>query len=289
MNKSEELRMSEKKKNSGIFSQKSKASELAEKQRKKDSVTDQPQTNTQVDTEVTVENLPAALAAHFEQLTILEKKIQAADSRAKNARILADNAKKKSAGFLGRKKAVEALQDSNISLAQAQSDVMDAVKVSFVYQQKISKIINQMLLLCVSNLAGTRTLLSQLQDELKKVERGDYSEETKAEMAKIIRDLKEQEDMMSRQTKQSVKLQEHEIHMQEQDEHLQQHDVWYAETAEEVARTNQLIAENQRQIEEMSRLFQSSEAALLEAEKKQKITIAVAAVAILVSVISFFI
>ena len=281
--------MSEKKKNSGIFSQKSKASELAEKQRKKDSVTDQPQTNTQVDTEVTVENLPAALAAHFEQLTILEKKIQAADSRAKNARILADNAKKKSAGFLGRKKAVEALQDSNISLAQAQSDVMDAVKVSFVYQQKISKIINQMLLLCVSNLAGTRTLLSQLQDELKKVERGDYSEETKAEMAKIIRDLKEQEDMMSRQTKQSVKLQEHEIHMQEQDEHLQQHDVWYAETAEEVARTNQLIAENQRQIEEMSRLFQSSEAALLEAEKKQKITIAVAAVAILVSVISFFI
>lgn len=289
MNKSEELRMSEKKKNSGIFSQKSKASELAEKQRKKASVTDQPQTNTQVDTEVTVENLPAALAAHFEQLTILEKKIQAADSRAKNARILADNAKKKSAGFLGRKKAVEALQDSNISLAQAQSDVMDAVKVSFVYQQKISKIINQMLLLCVSNLAGTRTLLSQLQDELKKVERGDYSEETKAEMAKIIRDLKEQEDMMSRQTKQSVKLQEHEIHMQEQDEHLQQHDVWYAETAEEVARTNQLIAENQRQIEEMSRLFQSSEAALLEAEKKQKITIAVAAVAILVSVISFFI
>lgn len=289
MNKSEELRMSEKKKNSGIFSQKPKAAELAEKQRKKAPVTDHPQINTQVDTEVTVENLPAALAAHFEQLTILEKKIQAADSRAQNARILADNAKKKSAGFLGRKKAVEALQDSNISLAQAQSDVMDAVKVSFVYQQKISKIINQMLLLCVSNLAGTRTLLSQLQDELKKVERGDYSEETKTEMAKIIRDLKEQEDMMSRQAKQSVKLQEHEIHMQEQDEHLQQHDVWYAETAEEVARTNQLIAENQRQIEEMSRLCQSSEAALLEAEKKQRITIAVAAVAILVSVISFFI
>jgi len=281
--------MSEKKKIFGILSQKPKASELVEKQRKKAPVTDQPQTNTQVDTEVTVENLPAALAAHFEQLTILEKKIQAADSRAQNARILADNAKKKSAGFFGRKKAVEALQDSNISLAQAQSDVMDAVKVSFVYQQKISKIINQMLLLCVSNLAGTRTLLSQLQDELKKVERGDYSEETKTEMAKIIRDLKEQEDMMSRQAKQSVMLQEHEIHMQEQDEHLQQHDVRHADTAEEVARTNQLIAENQHQIKEMGRLLQFSEAARLETEKKQKITFAVAVVAILIAVISFFI
>ena len=282
--------MSEKKKKLfGIFSQKPKALELAEKPKKKVPVSDQPDLSNQEDISISVDNLPAALAAHFEQLTILEKKIQAADTRAQNARALADSAKKKSAGFFGRRKAIESLQDSNISLAQAQAGVMDAMKVSFAYHRKISEIINQMLLLCVSNLAGTRTLLSQLQDELKKVERGDYSEETKAEMARIIRELKAQEDMMSKQAKQSAMLQEHTIHMQEQDEHLQQHDVRHAETAEEVAKTNKIAAENQRQIEEMSRQLQLSEAARLETEKKQKITFAIAIVAVLLTVIRFFI
>ena len=83
--------MSEKKKKLfGIFSQKPKALELAEKPKKKVPVSDQPDLSNQEDISISVDNLPAALAAHFEQLTILEKKIQAADTRAQNARALAD-------------------------------------------------------------------------------------------------------------------------------------------------------------------------------------------------------
>lgn len=278
--------MSEKKKKLfEIFSQKPKAVEVTEEDRKKAPAT----TVNQEEVAVTVDSLPAALAAHFEQLTILKGKIKTADERARTARTLADSAKKRSTGLFGRKKAVEALQDSSLSLAQAQSDVMDAMRVSFIYQQKISEIINQMLLLCVSNLAGTRTLLSQLQDELKNVEKGDYSEETKAEMTRIIHELKAREDIMSKQAKQSAVLQEHAIHMQEQDEHLQQHDVRHAETAEEVAKTNELATQNQRQIEELGQLLQFEENARLESEKKQRITFAVATAAVLLTIISFFI
>ena len=157
------------KKRLGIFQKKPKVASLTENRQGKVAPAEAPQNIVMEDTAVTADNLPAALAAHFEQLTILEQKIQGADARARKARTIALDAKKKPVGFFGRKRAVEALQDSALSFAQAQSDVMDAMRVSLVYQRKISEIINQMLLLCVSNLAGTRTLLGQLQDELKKV------------------------------------------------------------------------------------------------------------------------
>ena len=276
-----------KRKRLSIFSKQPKAVELAEKSKRKVPVVDSPPPDNQEDTAISAENLPAALAAHFEQLSILEKKVRAADVRAQNARVLADSAKKKSAGFFGRKKAIESLQDSNISMAQAQAEIMDAMKVSFVYHQKISEIVNQMLLLCVSNLAGTRTLLSQLRDELKKVEKGDYSERTKAEMARIIRELEDQEDMMSKQAKQSAMLQEHSLHIRAQDEHLKQHDVQHEETVGEIARANKLAVENQQQIERLVGMLQASEVQRETVVKTQKITFVFTFVAIVLAIIGF--
>ena len=277
------------KKRLGLFQKNPKAASPTENRQGKVAPAEPPKDTVTEDTVVTADNLPAALAAHFEQLTILEQKIQGADARARKARTIALDAKKKPVGFFGRKRAVAALQDSALSFAQAQSDVMDAMRVSLVYQRKISEIINQMLLLCVSNLAGTRTLLGQLQDELKKVEKGDYSETTKAEMARIIRELKAQEDMMSKQAKQSAMLHEHTVHIQEQDAHLLRHDARHDETAGEVAKANQLASDNHRKIEEMERLLQLSEKARLESERNQRITLVIAVVAVLLTIIKFFI
>lgn len=277
------------KKRLGIFPKKPKAISLTESRQGKVAPTEAPKDIVMEDTVVTADNLPAALAAHFEQLTILEQKIQSADARARKARTIALDAQKKPTGFFGRKKAVEALQGSALSFAQAQSDVMDAMRVSLVYQRKISEIINQMLLLCVSNLAGTRTLLGQLQDELKKVEKGDYSETTKAEMARIIQELKAQEDMMCKQAKQSAMLHEHTVHIQEQDAHLLRHDARHDETAGEVAKANKLASDNHRKIEEMEQLLQLSENARLESERNQKITFIIAVIAVLLTIVKFFI
>ena len=277
------------KKRLGIFPKKPKVASLTENRQGKVAPAEAPEDIVMEDTVVTADNLPAALAAHFEQLTILEQKIQGADAHARKARTIALDAKKKPVGFFGRKRAVEALQDSALSFAQAQSDVMDAMRASLVYQRKISEIINQMLLLCVSNLAGTRTLLGQLQDELKKVEKGDYSETTKAEMARIIQELKAQEDMMCKQAKQSAMLHEHTVHIQEQDAHLLRHDARHDETAGEVAKANQLASDNRRKIEEMERLLQLSEKGRLESERHQKITFVIAVAAVLLTIIKLFI
>lgn len=273
----------------GIFPKKPKVASLSENRNGKALSAEAPKDIIMEDPVVTADNLPAALAAHFEQLTILEQKIQGADARARKAKTIALDATQKPVGFFGRKRAVEALQGSALSLAQAQSDVLDAMRASLVYQRQISEIINQMLLLCVSNLAGTRTLLGQLQDELKKVEKGDYSETTKAEMARIIRELKAQEDMMSKQAKQSAMLHEHTMHIQEQDAHLLIHDARHDETAGEVAKVNQLTSDNHRRIDEMERLLQLSEKTRLKSEQKQGITLAIAVVAVLLAIMKFFI
>lgn len=277
------------KKRLGIFSKKPEVAGLTENKQGKVTPAAEPKDIATEDTVVTADNLPAALAAHFEQLAILEQKIQGADIRARESRTIALDAKKKFVGLFTHKKAVEALQDSALSFAQAQSDVIDAMRVSLAYQRKISEIINQMLLLCVSNLAGTRTLLGQLQDELKKVEKGDYSETTKAEMARIIRELKAQEDMMSKQAKQSAMLHEHTVHIQEQDAHLLRHDARHDETAEEVTKVNQLASDNHQKIEEVEQRLRLSEEARRKSEWNHRITLAVAVVAALLAIIKFFI
>lgn len=284
--------MSEKKKKvSGIFNKKAKVvAPVDQHQEKELAVSESDTVVCEKESVVTADNLSAALAAHFEHLNDLEQKLKKADERANKAKLAAFEAKKKPVGFCSRKKAVEALQGSTLGLAKSQTEIMDAMKISFAYQQKISEIINQMLLLCVSNLAGTRTLLAQLQAELKNMEKGDYSEATKAEMARITRDLKAQEDWMCKQTQQSTMLREHSVHMQEHDEHLHQHDVRHEETAGEVARANKLALENQWKIKQLEQGLLASENAKRDAEQKTRIVSFIAVtVVVIMTIIQFFI
>lgn len=273
-----------------IFPQKTKAATLLEEQRSTEMA---PSEQTEIihdeEPTITANNLPEALVAHFEQLSLLEKKIKAADEHAQSARSMANDAKEKSSIYFGRGKILEALQNSVFHIAQAQGDIMDTMKVSFGYQKRISELINQMLRLCVSNLASTRNLLSQLRTELKKAEGGNYSEETKNEMSRIIRELKAQEDMMCKQAHQSAMLQEQAVHIHKQDEHLLQHDARHEETASEVERVGRLAGDNQKNIMELEQRLSRSEAMRLESEKKMHIIlIAAVVVVVALTLVQFF-
>lgn len=239
-----------------------------------------------VEPTITVENLPDAIADHIEHLAVLEEKMAVARKCAGNAKSLAIEARSRPATFFGRRKAIEALQASSLGLANANADMMDALALSFADQRKIGEILNQMLLLCVSNLAGTRSLIGQLEAGLKKVEKGGYSEDTKAEMARIIRELKAREDMMIRQEKHAEALREYGAHLQAAEDHLHEHDERHNETAEEVSHTNQLLAQTISELEELKQKYTDSEVARLKSEKQNRMMlVGVAIVAVLLIIL----
>ena len=193
------------------------------------------------------------------------------------------------ATFFGRRKAIEALQESSLGLANAHADMMDALALSFADQRKIGEILNQMLLICVSNLAGTRSLIGQLEAGLRTVEKGDYSEETKQEMKRIIRDLKAQEDLMIRQEKQAEALRKYGTQLQAAEDHLHEQDERHAETVEEVARANELAVSNRKKLDEIRGKMQATEDAFAESRKRQNVLFCTVVVLILITIIQFLI
>lgn len=225
---------------------------------------------------ITMENLPNAVADHLEHLVVLEDKMDVARKRARAAKEVAVAAKNKPTVFFKRKKAVEALQDSALSLANANADIMDALALSFADQRKIGEILNQMLFLCVSNLATTRSLIGQFEASLRKAQKSGYSEETKAEMARIIHELKNQEDMMVRQEKQAEVLREYGTQLKATEEHLHEHE----------SNTNDQLTQAQKELDELSKRLDESEEARLNSEKKYRyMLIAVAIGAVILSIL----
>lgn len=282
--------MSEKKKLWDKFSKKDTAVLQAEDSKgKKTTITPKKDEAIVVEPTITVENLPDAIADHIEHIAVLEDKMAVARKQAGNAKTLAIEAKHRPATFFGRRKAIEALQESSLGLANANADMMDALALSFADQRKIGEILNQMLLLCVSNLAGTRSLIGQLEAGLRKVEKGDYSEETKQEMKRIIRDLKTQEDLMIRQEKQAEALRKYGTQLQAAEDHLHEQDERHAETVEEVARTNELAVSNRKKLDEIRGKMQVTESALAESRKRQNVLFCTVAVLILITIIQFLI
>ena len=282
--------MREKKKLWDKFSKKDTAVSQAEDSKgKKTTITPKKDEAIVVEPTVTVEKLPDAIADHIEHITVLENKMAVARKRASNAKNLAIEARHRPATFFGRRKAIEALQESSLGLANAHADMMDAFALSFADQRKIGEILNQMLLLCVSNLAGTRSLINQLEAGLRKVEKGDYSEETKQEMKRIIRDLKAQEDLMIRQEKQAEALRKYGTQLQAAEDHLHEQDERHAETVEEVARTNELAVSNRKKLDEIRGKMQATEDALAASRKRQNVLFCTVVVLILITIIQFFI
>lgn len=171
---------------------------------------------TQVDIEVSEKDLPILLSEQMNKLTELDESIKNAIISSKKASESAKKAKEQSTTFFKRKRAIEGLQTASNHLAQAIQSGTEAQQVSFEFQTQLAEISKYLFSLGVSNIASNRFVVRELELRLKGASDEELSELAKQELLAVVRQLKEQEDLLLKIERVSKYVQEHDNFLQDQ-------------------------------------------------------------------------
>ena len=155
------------------------------------------------------EDIPVVISNSFDLIKKLEIKIEQAEEAAENAKGRATSAWSENAGLFNRKNAVEALQDSGRDTASALVDGIEAQRLSFELHGQLAEITKYLFALGVGSIALNRSIVRELELKLTGASKEKLSELAKLEIISVIRQLKAQEDMMSKQEKMNNILKEH--------------------------------------------------------------------------------
>lgn len=155
------------------------------------------------------EDIPFFIGKSFEMIESLEKQNNKAIKAVKKAEKGADSAKEKSAGFGKKKVAIEALQDAGVDAAEALIDVVEAKKLSFGLHGQMAGITKHLFALGTVSLAINRSVVRELEAKLTGASVEKLSDLAKAEVISVVRQLKAQEDMMSKQKNMGASLKKH--------------------------------------------------------------------------------
>jgi len=194
--------------------------------------------------------LPNIISQQFTKITDLEKKVEKAKKSANNAKEKAKNAENKSANLGHKKEAIGALQKATVEIAKSEGDIIDAMNVSFEYQQQLSQITQYLFMLGVSNIAATRTVIQQLRLEVQKAPKEKMSDLAKNEILTVIRQLEAQEDMTAKQEKHAEALKKHKKLIAEGIEKDKEQDAQISENAQNIDELERQDAEQDKLIAE---------------------------------------
>lgn len=162
---------------------------------------------------ITDKDLPQVITRTFNNISKLDKKICDSVKKAENAKGKAYEASKKEAGWsLGgkaKKEAIEALQDAVVTQADALSDSTDAHKELFENQKKMAESIRYLFGLGVMNIASNRSIVRQLEFQLRNASEEELSELARREIENVILQLRAQEDMQKKIDNQDKIIREH--------------------------------------------------------------------------------
>lgn len=147
--------------------------------------------------------LPELIQAQIGKLNQLDEGVRKAHADAKLAETRATAARQKSAdrGFFTDKKkaAIEELQLAGIALAHAVTSGTEAQKLSFEMQKRLAEVTKYLFTLGVSNIAANRTVVRELEMRLRSASEEELSELARTEVLSVIKQLKEQEDLLRKQ------------------------------------------------------------------------------------------
>lgn len=144
-------------------------------------------------------DLPAVIQGQIGKLNELDVSIKKAVEAAENSKKSADRAEKMSAGFGKKKAAIEELQSAEVDLAGAVQSGAEAQKISFEFQTKLAQITKYLFGLGVSNIASNRFVVRELEMRLKGASQKELSELARDELISVVKQLKEQEDILKKQ------------------------------------------------------------------------------------------
>ncbi|MGV3487131.1 MAG: hypothetical protein ACO1OC_00905 [Tuberibacillus sp.] len=163
-------------------------------------------------------DLPLLIQGQVSQLNELDKSVKKAIKAAGEAVDSATSARYKSAGFGKKKVAIEELQSAGMELAEAVQLGAEAQRISFEFQTKLAKISKYLFGLGVSNIASNRFVVRELELKLKGASEEELSDLARQELMSVVRQLKEQEDVLKKLENHSQTLKSHDGMLKKQAE-----------------------------------------------------------------------
>jgi DNA-binding ferritin-like protein (Dps family) len=153
------------------------------------------------------------------KLNELAKTVKKALDAAKKAEDAADKVQDRTVTFWGgRKEAIEELQTASVSIADSVASNAEAQKVSFEFQTKLAEITKYLFGLGVSNIASNRIVVRELELRLNGASKEELSELARQEMLMVIKQLKDQEDILIKQEELAKNVKGHENRLKSQSE-----------------------------------------------------------------------
>lgn len=159
--------------------------------------------------------LPELIQGQIGKLNELDAGVKKALETAEKAELRAQAARKLSAGwslFNDRKKeAIEGLQEVGVELAEAVQLGTHAQKISFELQARLAEVAKYLFALGVGNIAANRMVVRELEMRLHGASEKELSDLARQEVMSVVRQLKEQEDLLFKQEKMKEDLRNHNI------------------------------------------------------------------------------
>ncbi|WP_454693188.1 hypothetical protein [Achromobacter aegrifaciens] len=159
--------------------------------------------------------LPELIHGQIGKLNELDAGVKKALEAAAKAEERAKMAREMSAGrgfFTDKKRdAIEGLQEAGVELAGAVQLGTQAQKLSFEFQTRLAEITKYLFTLGVGNIAANRTVVRELEMRLRGASEEELSELARQEVMSVIRQLKEQEDLLRKQEKMKEAIRAHDV------------------------------------------------------------------------------
>ena len=156
--------------------------------------------------ELNIDQVPDLIHDRFKKVEEIKKNVEKASKKAKLAKESAEIAKDHSAGLFQKKGAIEALQTVTHDLAEAQISAAQAQELSFEYHQKVAELTTFLFKLGVSSIAVNRSVVRTLELKMKGASQETLDDFARQEIAEVVRQLKEQEDLMRKHNTLSEKV-----------------------------------------------------------------------------------
>ncbi len=150
-----------------------------------------------LDLHLTEDQLPQAISSQIKVMNILEQRIQLAEARVKAAKEKTELARHDVSVFK-KKKAIEELQNAVLAQSEGLFSESEAMRLLFLNQKQLANVSSGLFTFGLMNMTSNRTVYQRLKCELEKASEEELNELAKAELMKIVKQLKAQEDIYNR-------------------------------------------------------------------------------------------
>ena len=149
---------------------------------------------------VSESEVPEIIGSQFSVMQEYKDNLEVAKQKAIEAQSLALGSSGKKTGVFKNKSAIESLQETTLTLADAQLIAAEAQEKSFEYQKKLAEITKYLFGLGVSNIAANRCVVRELELRLKNASEEEIDSVAREEIKNLVRELKTQEDILQKQS-----------------------------------------------------------------------------------------